>query len=146
MRAQLSLDHTCTEIIPGLFLGRAGDTVDTGYHSVICATRATCLHASFCKEKILEFPIIEPDTEVNLASFLHDGQRVLLQAVQAIDDVLEAQERVLVCCGKGDNQSALVVLAYIVAKHSVSPQQAYNFVQLKRPVVCTKENHELWDF
>merc|ERR1711879_52760 len=58
----------------------------------------------------------------------------------------KARKKVLVCCQQGKDRSALVVLAYIMTKWSVLPDEAYNYLQSLRPIVSTKDVPDLWSF
>ena len=83
MMEQLFDGPTKSNILPGLDLGRAGDTVNRGgkqpYTLCVCATNAqTNLHESFQQSptKVLQLPIIPPAKDVGIESFTHAGKLV----------------------------------------------------------------------
>ena len=47
---------------------------------------------------------------------------------------------------QGKDRSALVVLAYLVAKFGVTAEAAYNYTQSKRVIVSTKDIPAYWQF
>merc|ERR1719215_568674 len=85
-----------TEIIPNLHLGRAADTVNTGYKLVVCATNAVReLHASLRAPglELVQLPLIVEGqdyfgADVGPESFTFDGQRPLCHALTRTTAVL----------------------------------------------------------
>jgi hypothetical protein len=137
---------TATPILPHLDLGRAGDTIDPSYALVVCATAAHNLNQVLSDSStVLQLPIVT-GTDVGIESFRHERQVHLHMVLRQIHKHRADGLRVLVCCQQGMDRSALIVLAYLVAFFSVSPQAAYNYVQTKRPVVSTKDIPMYWDF
>merc|ERR1719444_292540 len=152
------------EIIPNLHLGRAADTVNTGYELVVCATNgARELHASLRAPglELVQLPLMVDgqDVSADAGSYLHadvgpesftfDGQRPLRHALRRIDAVLRQGGRVLVCCQQGKDRAALVVLAYLRARFDVPGEHVdnlFNYVQQKRYIITTNEIPQYWDF
>ena len=152
MEQQLLGGLTKTTVLPGLHLGRAGDTVnDPPYTLCVCVTNAeTNLHPSFQRvgvvTKLVQLPIVPPATDVGVESFTHQGGKPFREALQAVDAALGDGGSVLVCCQQGKDRSATLVLAYFIGKYRVDRQQALNFVQQRRPIVSCDAIPLYWDF
>jgi len=155
---------TYNEVLPDLHLGRADDTVNSGYQLVVAATNAArFLHASFgtAGVEVVQLPMLflgrdvsavaaeYPDSDVGPESFAWDDQRPLCNALRRIDAVLGQGGKVLVCCQQGKDRSALVMMAYLRAKYDIPKENVenlYNFVQSKRYIITLNGIPAYWRF
>lgn len=135
---------TKTEILPSLDMGRSGDTANHGYALVVCATNAeTNLNVDLQTVEVLQIcgsictagNDSESDAELLLQSLRSNGQELLHDALTKIDAMRQAGKNVLVCCEEGREKSAIIMLAYIMARFAVSVQAAFRYVQSLRPIV-----------
>ncbi len=62
------------------------------------------------------------------------------QAADTIDDLLAKGDRVFVHCGAGTKRSPLAVVWYLHKKRGMTIDEAYAFVQGKRPVVLRMDS------
>lgn len=142
------LDSPKTEILPNLDLGIAKIQEGADYNVVVGATGLELNGDESIKNHAgaIQLPIMAGDTDVGVEGFSHENQQPLREALKRVDQALANGERVYVCCQQGKDRSALFILCYLVAKYEVTPEQAFTFVQSKRPIITTNEIPKYWDF
>lgn len=128
MMAQLlaNMGLPYTEIVPLVDLGRMEDALSSrNYRLLIAATNADRhLQPALMQDRrleIVQLPLVEGG-DVGPTSFSED-QYMLQYALHRIDQVRAQGERVLVACQQGKDRSALVVLAYLMSKFSVTASE-----------------------
>lgn len=116
-----------TEIIPNLFLGDYKDSITLESDLVVNCTPDLPFHG---KKKELRLPVRDNDD---------DSQQDILfsllpNIIDAIDEALANNQRVLVHCRAGQQRSAAVVAAYLMSLQRCSAYEAITFIKSKRPL------------
>lgn len=113
---------TADEILPNLFLGDGKDLAEfTG--SVVYVREDIPLRS-------------RPDAR--WIPFHRDGKAdtaKLDEAAAAIGELLDRGDRVFVHCGAGTKRSPLAVAWYLHRSKGMTLEEAYDFIQARRPVV-----------
>ncbi len=113
---------TADEILPNLFLGDGKDLAEFG-GSVVYVREDIPLRS-------------RPDAR--WIPFHRDGKADtarLDEAAAAIDELLGQGDRVFVHCGAGTKRSPLAVAWYLHKYKGMSIDDAYTFIQTRRPIV-----------
>lgn len=110
------------EILPNLYLGDGKDLAE--FHGAVVYVRE-------------DIPLkSRPDAK--WIPFHRDGKAdpaKLDEAAAAIDELLRNGDRVFVHCGAGTKRSPLVVAWYLHKYKGMTIDEAYAFIQEKRPIV-----------
>lgn len=117
-----------SEILPNLFLGTSAVKEDFDL-AVFAYSYSNKGSFKFTEQ----FALLGEDPLRNR------DQGNLQAALLSIDKALESGQKVLICDREGKHRSACLAAAYLIKKYNVTADQAFNFLESKRPIVSLNE-------
>src|SRR5437868_2832132 len=121
----------CQEVVPGLYIGHLGCARDAavlrsyGIRRVVDVSAQDYTVPSSVDRLRLPIPDVSD----------YDVRQIIAATNQFIHEGVVNKENVLVHCHWGISRSAAVVVAYLMAFHHMTLEQALNHLQTKRTVV-----------
>ena len=125
---------TVSEILPNLYIGTVNDVVNNAqsFDLKICVLNEN----DICPSGSIHLPVnILANNQIARVP-----KQNLEKIVNLIDDALKQNKKVVVFCIGGVDRSPFAVMWYLVTKRGMTPQEAYNFIKQKRPII--KEHYE----
>lgn len=139
-----------TSIVPFLDVGRCGDAPNRPYSLVVRAALKpggeVCPEILRTATEVVLFGPPHDDFDSPTDSMQSDDQNHLEDILRTMEEYIQARRHVLVCCQQGKDRSVTVVLTYLMSKYKVDLQQAYNYVENKRPTITVDSVTPLWTF
>ncbi len=124
-----------TEIIPRLFLGSYEDVKNVECDLIINCTK-DLEFAGKSKYK-LRIPIDDTPKEEKEMNEKYNKifAESISKATDSISNVLHSGGSVFVHCQLGVSRSATLVMCHLLRHHGMTPQEAYDLIKKKRPIV-----------